>query len=400
MKTLTNKNILLAITGSISAYKAPDIISTLKSLGADVKVILTKGGSKFITKLSLQAISKNEVRENLWNEKAELAMGHIELARWADIILIAPASANTIANITHGVANDLLSAVILAADSKIIIAPAMNHKMYQSYINQNNIKSLKKRNIKIIKPDYGNLACGEIGIGRLPKAEEIADTVSKSFKTTNLTAKKTMITIGATKEYIDPVRYISNNSSGKMGSELANALIEAGSEVLIICADVTVTMPEKANIINVISCDDMYRAVMNNIDDIDIFIGCAAVSDYKMKNIAEHKIKKTNNLELSLIKNKDILQEVAMLKNRPITIGFAAETKNIIEYAKKKLLAKNLDLIIANNVAKKKSGFNADKNEVWLISENNNKKIALNLKEKIAKKIVAFISKNFNFKKN
>ncbi len=400
MKTLTNKNILLAITGSISAYKAPDIISTLKSLGADVKVILTKGGSKFITKLSLQAISKNEVRENLWDEKAELAMGHIELARWADIILIAPASANTIANITHGVANDLLSAVILAADSKIIIAPAMNHKMYQSYINQNNIKSLKKRNIKIIKPDYGNLACGEIGIGRLPKAEEIADTVSKSFKTTNLTAKKTMITIGATKEYIDPVRYISNNSSGKMGSELANALIEAGSEVLIVCADVTVTMPEKANIINVVSCDDMYKAVMNNIDDIDIFIGCAAVSDYKMKNIAEHKIKKTNNLELSLIKNKDILQEVAMLKNRPITIGFAAETKNIIEYAKKKLLAKNLDLIIANNVAKKKSGFNADKNEVWLISENNNKKIALNLKEKIAKKIVAFISKNFNFKKN
>jgi phosphopantothenoylcysteine decarboxylase/phosphopantothenate--cysteine ligase len=392
MKSLTNKRIVLAVSGSIAAYKAPDIVRRLQDLGAEVRVILTKGGSKFITEMSLQAISKNKVHDNLWDKDAELSMGHIELAKWADAILIAPASANTIANIASGKANDLLTSVILASDCPIILAPAMNQKMYSSIALKDNLSVLHNRNMNVISPDYGDQACGDVGEGRLPEPVNIATKVSELFKNTRLTGKKVLITIGATIEEIDPVRFLSNRSSGKMGMALANTCIEYGADVTIVYGNISTQLNDRCNNISVTSAEQMYKAVMKNIDHQDVFISCAAVCDYKIKDVSKDKIKRSgSNMFLELVPNKDILFDVCKLNSKPVTIGFSAETQNLTKNAKNKLINKGCDAIILNDVSRADIGFNSDDNEVVFLTSNQSIKIEKNSKQKVGKKIIEIL---------
>jgi|TARA_B100001105_G_C22366042_1_gene432670 phosphopantothenoylcysteine decarboxylase/phosphopantothenate--cysteine ligase len=392
MKSLTNKRIVLAVSGSIAAYKAPDIVRRLQDLGAEVRVILTKGGSKFITEMSLQAISKNKVHDNLWDKDAELSMGHIELAKWADAILIAPASANTIANIASGKANDLLTSVILASDCPIILAPAMNQKMYSSIALKDNLSVLHNRNMNVISPDYGDQACGDVGEGRLPEPVNIATKVSELFKNTRLTGKKVLITIGATIEEIDPVRFLSNRSSGKMGMALANTCIEYGADVTIVYGNISTQLNDRCNNISVTSAEQMYKAVMKNIDHQDVFISCAAVCDYKIKDVSKDKIKRGgSNMFLELVPNKDILFDVCKLNSKPVTIGFSAETQNLTKNAKNKLINKGCDAIILNDVSRADIGFNSDDNEVVFLTINQSIKIEKNSKQKVGKKIIEIL---------
>lgn len=396
MKTLTNKQIIVAVSGSIAAYKAPDIIRRLQDLGAQIRVILTQGGSKFITELSLQVTSKNSVHHNLWDKDAELSMGHIELAKWADVILIAPASANTISNLAAGKANDLLTSVVLASNAPLIIAPAMNQQMYASTAVQDNLTLLQQRKAQVIIPDNGEQACGDIGEGRLAKSSNIARFVGNTFQNTKLSGKKILITLGATMEPIDPVRFITNASSGKMGSAIADACIEAGAMVTIVHGNITVTLNSKANTISTMTAQTMYQAVMDHVDQQDIFIAVAAVSDYTCQDVKNNKIKKTGkNLILELTPSKDILKSVCQLDNKPICIGFAAETQNLFENAKNKLKNKGCDGIILNDVSQRNLGFNSDQNEVVFIDQNDNIKIEKTSKQKLARKIVKIIAKKF-----
>jgi len=382
----------LAVSGSIAAYKAPDIVRRLQDLGAEVRVILTTGGSKFITEMSLQAISKNKVHDNLWDKDAELSMGHIELAKWADAILIAPASANTIANIASGKANDLLTSVILASDCPIILAPAMNQKMYSSIALKDNLSVLHNRNMNVISPDYGDQACGDVGEGRLPEPVNIATKVSELFKNTRLTGKKVLITIGATIEEIDPVRFLSNRSSGKMGMALANTCIEYGADVTIVYGNISTQLNDRCNNISVTSAEQMYKAVMKNIDHQDVFISCAAVCDYKIKDVSKDKIKRSgSNMFLELVPNKDILFDVCKLNSKPVTIGFSAETQNLTKNAKNKLINKGCDAIILNDVSRADIGFNSDDNEVVFLTSNQSIKIEKNSKQKVGKKIIEIL---------
>ena len=396
MSHLTNKNIVLGVSGSIAAYKAPDIVRRLQDLGAEVRVILTQGGAQFITELSLQATSKNKVHDNLWDKEAELSMGHIELAKWADALLIAPASANTISNIAAGKACDLLSSVILASDCPILIAPAMNQQMYASISVQANLATLVQRDIQIINPEHGVQACGDIGEGRLPESDKIAKQVGLMFQSTKLSGKKVLITLGATIEAIDPVRYLSNHSSGKMGSALAEACIEAGAQVTLVAGNVSVELNQKAEIISATTAEKMHQSVMKNINGQDIFIACAAVSDYSIKNPENQKIKKSNQtLTIELTPTKDILKEVCKLDKKPICIGFAAETQSLLENAQNKLNNKGCDAIILNDVSNADLGFKSDENAVVFIDQKSNIKLAKNSKQKLGRKIIKIISEKF-----
>lgn len=395
MKTLTNKNILLGVSGSIAAYKAPDIVRRLQDLGAQVRVVVTQAGLRFVTELSLQVTSKHKVHHNLWDKEAELSMGHIELAKWADVILIAPASANTLANLALGKANDLLSSIVLASDCPMLVAPAMNQQMYAAECVQANLSKLIKRQVAVIQPDNGEQACGDIGEGRLAESLEIAQQVGAIFQNTALTGKKVLITLGATVEAIDPVRYISNHSSGKMGSALADACIEAGAKVTLVHGNISVHLNQKATAISALSAGEMYQTVMDNIAECDIFIACAAVSDYYIKNIEKNKIKKSDKaLTLALAPTKDILKAVCQLSQKPLCIGFAAETENLTKNAKNKLKNKGCDAIILNDVSNLDFGFKSDENEVLFLTEKKSIKIEKNSKKKIARKIVEILSLN------
>ena len=389
MSDLTNKRIVLGVSGSIAAYKSPDIVRRLQDLGAEVRVIMTSGGREFVSERSLQTISKNKVHDNLWDKEAELAMGHIELAKWADVIIIAPASANTIAKLCHGRADDLLSTVILATYAKIMIAPAMNQQMFASNAMKDNLQLLRKRGMLIIEPGFGEQACGDIGEGRLAEPSEIAKQAADLFTSSVLSGKNILITLGGTKESIDPVRFISNHSSGKMGMALAHACIQAGAKTTLIVGSISVDIEKRAEIIHVVSADDMYKAVMKKIKSQDLFISCAAVADFKPKTTNKHKIKKTDNsMTIELTENKDILASVCQLETRPICIGFAAETENHIENAKVKLKNKMCDAIVLNDVSKAGIGLNSNDNEVHLITKNLSEKIEKNTKQIIAEKII------------
>mgnify|MGYP002527191360 CR=1 FL=1 len=393
MKPLNNKNVLLGVSGSIAAYKSPDIVRRLQDLGAEVRVVLTSGGAEFVSERSLQTVSKNKVHSNLWDAEAELSMGHIELAKWADAIVIAPASANTIAKLCHGKADDLLSTLILATTAKVLIAPAMNQQMYTSMATKDNLELLISRNMMIAKPEFGEQACGDIGEGRLAEPGSIALQTAGLFQNTQLGGKKVMITLGATIEAIDPVRFISNHSSGKMGMALASACVESGATVTLVIGAISVAVESRASHIFVSSADEMYQAVMNNIDGQDIFISCAAVADYRPANIAKNKIKKDyETLSIDLVRNPDILSNVCQMKNKPICIGFAAETQNLIENAKNKLKNKGCDAIILNDVSNSKIGVKSDQNEVFFITENCCEKIDISSKIIIAQKLVIKIS--------
>ena len=397
MNTLTNKRVLLGVSGSIAAYKSPDIVRRLQDLGAEVKVIVTDGGKEFVSERSLQTISKNKVYSNLWDKEAELAMGHIELAKWSDIVIIAPASANTIAKLCHGRADDLLSTVILATDAKVMLAPSMNQQMFASKAMKDNLEILLKRGIVIIKPGFGEQACGDIGEGRLAEPLDIAKQAADLFTSSSLSGKKVLITLGGTIEAIDPVRYISNHSSGKMGMALAHECIQAGAKTTLIIGSISIDIEKRAEVIRIVSAEDMYKAVMHRIESQDLFISCAAVADFRPKHISRNKIKKNNSsVTIELIKNKDILASVCLLNKKPICIGFAAETENLIDNARAKLARKQCEAIILNDVSQSEIGLNSDENEVHFITKENCEKIEKNSKQIIAEKVIQKIT-NYYF---
>ena len=396
MNTLTNKRVLLGVSGSIAAYKSPDIVRRLQDLGAEVRVVITSGGREFVSERSLQTISKNKVHDNLWDKDAELSMGHIELAKWADIVIIAPASANTIAKLCHGKADDLLSTVILATSATVMIAPSMNQQMYASLAMKENLQLLKSRNVIIIEPGFGEQACGDVGEGRLAEPIDIAQQAAELFLSNSLSGKKVLITIGGTIEAIDPVRFISNHSSGKMGMSLAHACIQAGAKTTLVVGSISIDVERRAETIFVTSASEMYDAVMNNITSQDLFISCAAVADYRPSKVSLNKIKKTSNIKsIQLTENKDILASVCKLKDKPICIGFAAETENLISNAKHKLKNKKCDAIILNDISNSEIGLKSDENEVHFISEKNSEKIDKNSKQIIAEIIINKIAKYF-----
>jgi phosphopantothenoylcysteine decarboxylase/phosphopantothenate--cysteine ligase len=396
MNTLTNKRVLLGVSGSIAAYKSPDIVRRLQDLGAEVRVVITSGGREFVSERSLQTISKNKVHDNLWDKDAELDMGHIELAKWADVVIIAPASANTIAKLCHGEADDLLSTVILATSATVMIAPSMNQQMYASLAMKENLQLLKSRNVIIIEPGFGEQACGDVGEGRLAEPIDIAQQAAELFLSNSLSGKKVLITIGGTIEAIDPVRFISNHSSGKMGMSLAHACIQAGAKTTLVVGSISIDVERRAETIFVTSASEMYDAVMNNITSQDLFISCAAVADYRPSKVSLNKIKKTSNIKsIQLTENKDILASVCKLKDKPICIGFAAETENLIANAKQKLKNKKCDAIILNDISNSEIGLKSDENEVHFISEKNSEKIDKNSKQIIAEIIINKIAKYF-----
>ena len=396
MNTLTNKRVLLGVSGSIAAYKSPDIVRRLQDLGAEVRVVITSGGREFVSERSLQTISKNKVHDNLWDKDAELSMGHIELAKWADVVIIAPASANTIAKLCHGEADDLLSTVILATSATVMVAPSMNQQMYASLAMKENLQLLKSRNVIIIEPGFGEQACGDVGEGRLAEPIDIAQQAAELFLSNSLSGKKVLITIGGTIEAIDPVRFISNHSSGKMGMSLAHACIQAGAKTTLVVGSISIDVERRAETIFVTSASEMYDAVMNNITSQDLFISCAAVADYRPSKVSLNKIKKTSNIKsIQLTENKDILASVCKLKDKPICIGFAAETENLIANAKLKLKNKKCDAIILNDISNSEIGLKSDENEVHFISENNSEKIDKNSKQIIAEIIINKIAKYF-----
>jgi len=396
MNTLTNKRVLLGVSGSIAAYKSPDIVRRLQDLGAEVRVVITNGGREFVSERSLQTISKNKVHDNLWDKDAELSMGHIELAKWADVVIIAPASANTIAKLCHGKADDLLSTVILATSATVMVAPSMNQQMYASLAMKENLQLLKSRNVIIIEPGFGEQACGDVGEGRLAEPIDIAQQAAELFLSNSLSGKKVLITIGGTIEAIDPVRFISNHSSGKMGMSLAHACIQAGAKTTLVVGSISIDVERRAETIFVTSASEMYDAVMNNITSQDLFISCAAVADYRPSKVSLNKIKKTSNIKsIQLTENKDILASVCKLKDKPICIGFAAETENLIANAKQKLKNKKCDAIILNDISNSEIGLKSDENEVHFISEKNSEKIDKNSKQIIAEIIINKIAKYF-----
>ena len=396
MLNFLNTNILLCVTGSIAAYKSPEIIRLFKKDGAEVRVVMTESAKEFITPLTLQAVSGNEIHDSLLYVKAESAMGHIELAKWADIILIAPCSAESLAKITHGRADDLMGSVILASKAPTFIAPAMNTTMWLDKSTQENFQTLVSRGINFIGPDEGEQACGDVGPGRLVEPEKIIELIKSDLHKGPLSGKTITITAGPTREQIDPVRYISNNSSGKMGYALADAARLQGANVNLVSGPVSLKANKGINLFKINSADEMLNKVFECMESSDIFISCAAVADFKPTNYSNTKIKKedSENLEINLQKNHDILSEVSKRHSSAYIVGFAAETSNVNDNANKKLNSKNLNMIISNDVSDKSIGFDSDDNEVHVITKNETIFLKKNKKIKIAREILNIIALN------
>ncbi|RTR29271.1 bifunctional phosphopantothenoylcysteine decarboxylase/phosphopantothenate--cysteine ligase CoaBC [Shewanella atlantica] len=396
-QTLTNKKILLAIGGGIAAYKSADLIRRLKERGADVRVVMSQSAKEFITPLTLQALSGYPVASDLLDTAAEAAMGHIELARWADLVLVAPATANLIARINAGMADELITTTCLATESPVVICPAMNQQMYRNQATQDNIKNLSERGLTIWGPASGSQACGEVGPGRMQEPLEIAIQVEQFFAPKLLAGRSLLLTAGPTREAIDPVRYISNHSSGKMGFALAKAAADMGANVTLVSGPVHLPTPAGVNRIDVESTDDMLNVVMAQVDSNDIFIGCAAVADYRVADIATDKIKKSaTEMQLALVRNPDILANVASHTPRPFTVGFAAETQDVARYAKDKLIRKKLDMIAANDVSSPELGFNADSNALKVIWEKGEQDLPATDKLTLATQLLTLIAKRID----
>lgn len=390
---MKDKNILLGITGGIAAYKAAALTSLLTKKGANVQVIMTHSATKFITPLTLQTLSKKRVLIDTFDEDEPKAVSHIDAADNADLVIIAPASANIIGKLAHGIADDMLSTTLLAVKSPIFIAPAMNVNMYESLPVQANMKLLAERGVQFIEPNEGMLACGYVGKGRMAEPEEIVERLEEYFsQSQQFKGKKLLITAGATREAIDPVRYITNRSSGKMGYALAEVAISQGAEVILVSGMTNINPPQGAKIIYVESAEDMYQAVMGNVGWADIIIKAAAVADYRPKEIFEQKFKKSDaNWTIELGRTKDIAYEIGKVKREDqLLIGFAAETENLVESAIGKIKKKNLDMIVANNVATEGAGFDVDTNIVTLITkEGKMTELPLMSKKELAKNILA-----------
>ena len=400
MQIFYKKNVLLCVTGGIAAYKSAEITRLFKKEGADVRIIMTESSKEFITPLTLQAVSGNQIHDSLLDEKAEAGMGHIELAKWADILLVAPCTAETLSKINQGRADDLLGTVILATKANIFIAPAMNMNMWLDPTTQSNYEQLQSKKVFFIGPDIGDQACGDVGPGRLVEPEKILNEISNSINTGELSGKTVNITAGPTREKLDPVRYISNNSSGKMGYALAQAAIEAGANVNLISGPVTLEVNKNINLIKINTAKEMLDQVLKVMKDDDLFIGCAAVSDYRPKNYSVEKLKKNSKeiFNLKLEKNDDILSNVSKNYPNSFVVGFAAETENIEENSRKKLTEKNLNMIISNDVSNKSIGFDSDYNEVTIYTENEKILIEKDTKFKVAQKIINEIVNKINIK--
>jgi len=380
MMGLTGKRIVLGVSGGIAAYKTPELVRRLRDRGADVRVVMTDAAKAFITPLSLQAVSGYPVSDDLLDPAAEAAMGHIELGKWADLIILAPATADLIARVAAGMANDLLTTVCLATPAPVAIVPAMNQQMYRALPTQHNINLLAQRGMLIWGPDSGSQACGDIGPGRMLDPLAIVDlAVGWATPINDLQHLNIMITAGPTREALDPVRFISNHSSGKMGFSLAAAAAKRGAKVTLIAGPVGLTTPSGVDRIDVITALEMEQAVKAQASDQHIFIGCAAVADYRAAAVAEEKIKKQGDeITLRMIKNPDIVAGVAaMQQGRPYVVGFAAETQNVEEYAQEKRTRKNLDVICANDVSKTGQGFNSDTNALHLFWQKGDKVLPL-----------------------
>lgn len=395
------KKILLGICGGIAAHKSLELLRFLQEAGYEVRCVLTKSALQFVAPLTAQTLSQYPVYHELFDLEQEQKISHIELARWADVILIAPATANFLAKLAHGIADDLLSTLCLATTASIIIAPAMNAKMWENLATQHNAQILKSRNIKIIEPEFGLQACGEIGLGRMAEPNNIAKIVQEFFQAKVSFANKTvLISAGPTREAIDPVRYISNRSSGKMGYALAEAFSELGARVTLISGPVALLCPDKIKLIKINTAEEMRAAVLAEINKNELFISAAAVADYRVKEIAQHKIKKTSDtISLELIKNPDILAEVGQLPRRPFIVGFAAETENLEINSRKKLESKNCDLIIANLVGFNQ-GFERDNNEILLVSKSESAVKIQGEKIQIARKLAQHLVNTLERKQN
>ncbi len=392
--SLSNKRILLGVTGGIAAYKSADLVRRLQDAGAKVQVVMTPAAQEFITPLTMQALSGNPVHTQLLDPEAEAGMGHIQLARWADLLLIAPASADFMARLVQGMGNDLLTTVCLATAAPIALAPAMNQGMWANASTQANLHTLRERQVHIFGPAEGIQACGDTGFGRMLEPLEIVSAAAQLFQTGALAGKKVVITAGPTREAIDPVRYISNHSSGKMGYALAQAAADAGAETILISGPTQLRPPERVTCIHVISADEMYNASHTQIGNCDVFIAAAAVADYRPATIASQKLKKTNAdvMTIELIKNPDIVASIAALAQKPYTVGFAAESENLIAYARDKLVRKKLDMIIANNISQAGIGFNSDDNAVTIITNNDSEEITQRSKQQLATELIARIA--------
>jgi len=392
---LRGKRVLLGVTGGVAAYRSAEVVRRLVERAATVQVVMTPNASQFISSLTLQAVSGNPVRTELFDEKSEAGMSHIELARNADLILVAPASAGFIARLAHGFADDLLSTLCLASESQVVLAPAMNRVMWADPATQHNVSIVKTRGVRVIGPSAGNQACGETGPGRMALPEEIASEVESLFSSGLLQGIRTLITTGSTFEAIDPVRGLTNLSSGKMGCAVADAAVRAGAKVCMISGPSSVqTLPPVDSLIEVTSALEMRDAVMNNVTGCELFISVAAVADYRPLKAANAKMKKTHDesLRIELVRNPDILAEVKKKFPEVYAVGFAAESGNLLSEGKRKLLSKGVDLIAANAVGGENSALGSDSNTIQLIDRNEVTKLGPDLKSKVAESLIEQIS--------
>ncbi len=399
MSASTNKRILLGISGGIAAYKSPDIVRRLREKGFEVRVAMTRAACAFITPLTLQAVSGKPVHTHLLDAGAEAAMGHIELARWADTVLIAPATADLLAKLAHGIADDLLSTVSLATAAPIVVAPAMNRQMWEAQATRENVAALTARGVAFLGPGDGSQACGEVGPGRMLEPADISALIAARYNSDRLQGLSVLVTAGATREALDPVRFISNHSSGKMGYAVADAAAEAGARVTLVSGPTSLDAPFGVERICVTSAEEMLDAVMQRIRDSQIFIGAAAVSDYAPKEYAEQKLKKSGeSMSITLVKTRDILADVAALDNAPFTVGFAAETTDVETYAKEKLSRKSLDMIAANRVGVPGSGFGSDDNTLTVYWSDGAERLELAPKLQIARRLVGIVADRYREK--
>ncbi|AHB72400.1 bifunctional phosphopantothenoylcysteine decarboxylase/phosphopantothenate--cysteine ligase CoaBC [Cronobacter malonaticus] len=388
---LAGKKIVLGVSGGIAAYKTPELVRRLRERGAEVRVAMTEAAKAFITPLSLQAVSGYPVSDSLLDPAAEAAMGHIELGKWADLVILAPATADLIARVAAGMANDLVTTICLATPSPVAVVPAMNQQMYRNIATQQNIELLASRGLRIWGPDSGSQACGDVGPGRMLDPLEIVELAANHFAPVNdLQHLNIMITAGPTRERLDPVRYITNDSSGKMGFAIAAAASARGARVTLVAGPVALATPPGVERIDVESALEMEAAVQQRAQQQQIFIGCAAVADYRAETISSEKIKKQGDeLTLKMVKNPDIVAGVAALsQNRPYVVGFAAETNNVEEYARQKRLRKNLDLICANDVSQAGHGFNSDTNALHLFWQEGDKVLPLERKALLGQRLL------------
>ncbi|KAE8176828.1 bifunctional phosphopantothenoylcysteine decarboxylase/phosphopantothenate--cysteine ligase CoaBC [Photobacterium carnosum] len=395
MQTLAGKKILLGISGGIAAYKCAELTRRLIERGAQVQVVMTKAAQEFITPLTMQAVSGNPVSSSLLDPSAEASMSHIELAKWADLVLLAPATADLIARISAGMGNDLLSTLCLATDAPIAVAPAMNQQMYRNVATQENLATLQRRGLMLWGPASGEQACGDVGPGRMLEPMQLVHHCEDFFQQPDLSELNIVITAGPTREAIDPVRYLSNYSSGKMGFAIAAAAAKRGANVTLISGPVNLTTPAGVTRININSAVEMQQAALACAVKNEIFIACAAVADFRPAQVAEQKMKKqpgNEEMVIQLVKNPDIVASIAALtEQRPFTVGFAAETQNVEHYARGKLTTKNLDLICANDVSVQGQGFNSDTNALHLYWPNGDKALPLATKADLGQQLVTEI---------